>query len=379
MKITTINKFLSIWLFSILIFHSAYSSEISLENENGFDIYNLYYNSYSLKFTNISSPVGNFAVEAFYDNYGLSKRFNGINKFSDNLFGSRLFYNNNWNKLYYYFGIGNDNFQNFEENLFYEMALAYLIPIDSSNSIVLIGKANRYRSKMNPLSTYLGVANQTISFHTQFKLSFAYIEASFLTNNLSGVDVNKNMLVQKELITEIPKNKQTSFYLYAYKEIFKSISAGLAYGYTDSEINVYQPTLISPEKNYYTYFPYFTPIKSNALSLLLIADHNINIGSIDFGKISFKTTIPIISSTSLLYEVAQGEIAPSDYNVYYDYSGVEPLKIEIFYNKKFEANGLSFVVGFTYFDKPYLKNAYFSSNENGYKNHQLTIKIIKSL
>lgn len=112
--------------------------------------------------------------------------------------------------------------------------------------------------------------------------------------------------------------------------------------------------------------------------MLIIANQDLEMGSIDLGKISLKAQIPVMSSTKLLYEVKEGDITSSD-SVYYDYSGVEPLKIELFWNKEIGNTGFSFLMGYSYFDKPYLKNAYFSDKYNGYKNHQLTFKIIKSI
>lgn len=378
MRILKLHKLAYIILISTLFVTSLNGSEISLENKISSDNYNLYYNNYSLKLSNISSKFGNLTFEGFYDDYGLSSNFNGINTFSGNSFGTRLYLNNNWDNFYYQLGFGSDDFRNIEENLFYELAFAYLIPIDYKNSIILNAKLNRTRFQMNALSSYMGISNHTMNINTQFKISKVFIEAAYESNNLNGSNVPNNLLKNEGLINSIPENKLTTYYIYGYANLYEDVKAGFVYSASNSDVNLFQPTYLTDIQNFYTYFPYFTPVESKALSLLIIADQNLKLGSIDLGKISFKAQVPVISSTKLLYEVKVGQIAASD-SVYYDYSGVEPLKVEIFWNKDIGTTGFSFVIGYSYFDKPYIKNSYFGDNLNGYINHQLTLKLIKAL
>jgi hypothetical protein len=370
-------KIFSIVVF-IFLYNSAHGTDISVQSRFSFDNYNLYYNYYSLKINNLVTKYGTFTIENFYDDFGLSNNFNGINSFSGSILGSRIYLNNNHGNLYYQIALGSDNFSNLKEQLFYDFTIAYLIPLDSKNSLVLNAKLNRYRFFMNPMASYLDMTNQVFNFSAQFRLQKAFIEASYSVNHLNETEINNNLLLNDGLITSIPKNKLHSFYTYAYTSLFKDINLGIVYSLSNSDINVYQPTFVSFEKNYYTYLPYFTPIESKAFSLLFMGGIELKLGSLNLGKISFKAQLPIFSSTKLLYEVKEGIITDND-SVYYDYSGVEPLKIDLSFQKGIGNSGITFVVDYTYFDKPYLKNAYFSDQYNGYKNHQVSFKIIKTL
>ncbi|MCA9731306.1 hypothetical protein KC799_04205 [candidate division KSB1 bacterium] len=356
---------------------STHGQEISLKRSVSSDNYSLYYNVSSLALSNISTFAGNLTLETFYDDYGLSGSFNGINTFGANVTGARLFLNNNFRKFYYQLGAGNDDFQNAKDNLFYDLAFAYLIPVDMRNNIILNTRFNRYRFQMNPLASYLGVVNNVMSVSLQFKLAKAYIEATYLVNHLNESEVQSDLLVDEGIITTIPENTLTTFYAYAYKPILEGIKAGAVISASNSEMNVYQPTHVTLVENFYTYFPYFTPISSKAFSFLFIANKSINIGSVNLGEIMFKAIAPLVSSTKLLYEVKEGFITAAD-SVYYDYSGVEPLKIDATWQRNLGTTGFSLLFGYSYFDKPYIKNRYFGNDQEGYRNQQFSFQLKKS-
>ncbi|KAA3657886.1 MAG: hypothetical protein DWQ10_12275, partial [Calditrichaeota bacterium] len=79
----------------------AYGQQISLKKCVSSDNYALYYDVTTLSLGNISTSAGTFTFESFYDDFGLSDHFNGINTFGASMTGARLFVNNHYRKLYY--------------------------------------------------------------------------------------------------------------------------------------------------------------------------------------------------------------------------------------------------------------------------------------
>ena len=364
--------------FSIVLISSTKATDISLENKSSSDNYNLYYNTYSLNISNISTQFGTVSWESFYDDLGLSNQLNGINTFESSLIGSRLYLSHHWKNFYYMLGTGNDNFENMKENFFYDVALAYLIPLGPKTNLILNSRVGRSRFQKNPFALYLGIPNQTTSFSAQIKRPKLFVEAAYSFNNLEESPVPADLLVNNGLIETIPTNKMSSFYIYGYTPILANLNAGVVYSVANSDVNVFQATFTSYAQNLYTYFPYFTPVNSKAWSVLFFGDKDVNIGALNLGTFSFKAQVPIVSSTNLLYEVKEGIITAGD-SVYYNYSGVEPLNLELSWTKKNKNDGLSFKIGYNYFDKPYIKNEYFGDDLVGYHNNQISFTILKSL
>lgn len=365
-------------LFIIFLSVKMHGADLITKSSFTRDAYNLYYNYYSVSINDVKNQIGTISGELFFDQFGLKSTLNGINTFNNSLSGARFYLNNNWKNLYYTLGLGSDNLRDTKNNMFYDLALAYLFPLGRHVHLVLNVRLKQSRFQQNPFAVYLEIPNQITLYSAQLKMSKFFMEAAYQINSLKKSRVPADMFINPGLITKVPANELQSFYVYFYSPVLHTLNVGLVYSSADSKVNMFQPTLKSFTQNLYTYFPYFTPINSQALSILFFGEQKLRIGSVDLGTLSFKAQVPLVSSASLLYEVKQGPITVND-SVYYDYSGVEPLKIELSWRKKIPGIDAHFTIGYDYFDKPYIKNKYFGDALTGYQSHQISFTINKSL